>query len=48
MFSSNTMLETKVLIVLLIVVLRIFFETNNDMTNELIIDELLKTFDKQT
>ena len=47
-FSSNIILETKILIVLLIVVLKIFFEINNDVTNKLIINELLKTRDKRT
>ena len=53
-------LKTKVLIILLIVILRLkmFFETNNEITidyiiineiaNELTIDEKLKTRDKRT
>ena len=58
-FSSNIMLETKMLIVLLIVILRlkIFFEINemtidyivvDEKINKLTIDEKLKTRDKQT
>ena len=58
-FSSNIMLETKILIVLLIITskLRIFFEIDkmtidcivvDEKTNKLIIDEKLKTRDKRT
>ena len=58
-FSSNMILETKILIVLLIVTLRlkIFFEINkitinyivvNEITNELTIDEKLKVRNKRT
>ena len=58
-FSSNIILETKMLIVLLIVILKlkIFFEIDkmtidyidvDEITNELAIDEKLKTQDKRT
>ena len=58
-FSSNIIFETKILIILLIVTLKLkmFFEIDkitinyivvNEITNELIIDEKLKTRNKRT